>query len=213
MKRRQSEFDSFTYTGEAPGRSGGAGVGTVVLAAAVGAGIALLLAPESGDKTRKRLRKRLRKLELGERARGLGGTIGGGAAAGLGYLGEKGRGLGRDAYAKARRRGRKVVREEESSSNAGLYATIGTIAGAAIAAWLAPDTTRRAGAWVGDTFDSLRADASTRWQEHKAAREAGRSGGSRAGRGTTGSNGSLDADRDSGVRSVQELGRDESQVF
>jgi gas vesicle protein len=211
MKRRPDDFDSFTYTGEAPSRSTGAGVGTVVLAAAVGAGIALLFAPDSGDKTRKRLRKRLRKLELGERARGLGGSIGGGAAAGLGYIGEKGRGLGRDAYSKARRRGRKVVREE-SSSNAGLYATIGTIAGAAVAAWLAPESTRRAGSWVGDTFESLRADASTRWQEHKAAREAGRSG-SRAARGATGSNGSLDADRDSSVRSVQELGRDESQVF
>lgn len=212
MKRRPDDLDSFTYAGDTPTRSAGAGVGTVVLAAAVGAGIALLFAPDSGDKTRKRLRKRLRKLELGDRARGLGGSIGGGAAAGLGYIGEKGRGIGRDVYGKARRRGRKAV-ERESSSNAGLYATIGTIAGAAIAAWLAPDSTRKAGAWVGDTFESLRSDASTRWQEHKAAREAGRNSAAGSRRSATGSNGSLDADRDANVRSVQELGRDESSVF
>ena len=214
MKRRQDEFDSFTYTGEGPARSG-AGVGTIVLAAAVGAGIALLFAPEKGDKTRKRLKKRLRSLELGERARGIGDTVGGSAAAGLDYIGTKGRRgleLGQDVYGRTRGRKRRKARREESS-NAGLYATVGTIAGAALTAWLAPDTTRRAGAWVGETFDSLRADASTRWQEHKAARSADRAASGGRSRAAAGSNGSLDEERDAGVRSVQELGRDESQVF
>ena len=212
MKRRQDELDSFTLAGEAPGRSG-AGVGTVVLAAAVGAGIALLFAPEKGDKTRKRLRKRLRKLELGDLARGIGDTIGGGAAAGLDYIGTKGRRgleLGQDVYGRTRGRKRRKARREESSSNTGLYATLGTIAGAAVAAWLAPDTTRRAGEWVGETFEHLRADASTRWQEHKAARSGGPAS---SGRRSMSSNGSIDEERDANVRSVQELGRDESQVF
>ena len=63
MVKRQTDTDSFTLT--EPGGSGtGSLVATAVVAAAVGAGVALLFAPEKGVKTRKRLGKRMRKLEL-----------------------------------------------------------------------------------------------------------------------------------------------------
>jgi gas vesicle protein len=41
---------------------------SALLAAAVGAGVALMLAPESGNKTRKRIRKHLGALDIGKRA-------------------------------------------------------------------------------------------------------------------------------------------------
>ena len=63
MVKRQTDTDSFTLT-EPAGSGTGSLVATAVVAAAVGAGVALLFAPEKGAKTRKRLGKRMRKLEL-----------------------------------------------------------------------------------------------------------------------------------------------------
>ena len=63
MVKRQENTDSFTLA-ESSGAGAGSVVVTAVVAAAVGAGVALLFAPEKGTKTRKRLGKRMRKLEL-----------------------------------------------------------------------------------------------------------------------------------------------------
>src|SRR3990167_7806373 len=45
-------------------QQGGSGLGWLVFGAAVGAGVALLLAPASGEETRRELRRRARELQL-----------------------------------------------------------------------------------------------------------------------------------------------------
>ena len=69
MSRHQRRFDDVEF--DLGGRSRSGGVGTVVLATVLGVGIGMLAAPDTGLKTRRRLRRRLS--ELGE---GLEGGIG-----------------------------------------------------------------------------------------------------------------------------------------
>jgi gas vesicle protein len=191
MVKRQADTDSFTLT-ETGGAGGGSLVATAVVAAAVGAGVALLFAPEKGAKTRKRLSKRMRKLELGKQIEELelgkrAAMMGSGAA---------------DSWKRFRKESaRRIDPDYGGGSSKPLYAILGTLAGAAAAVLLAPDSGARTRERLGNRIRDLKDDASTRWQEH------------RAGRGAAGGTGNGAAEADRNVRSVQELGREGSEVF
>lgn len=147
-----SEFDAFD-TDTARDRSVAGSIATVALAAAVGAGVALLFTTEGGERTREGLRRRFRDLDLGERASRLSDAARGGF--------ERARG---EAVRAARH-----YREPEPDHSA-LYATLGTVAGAALAALLTPQSGRDSRQWIGDAFDDIRQNASLRWKEHRARR-------------------------------------------
>ncbi len=191
MVKRQADTDSFTLT-DAGGAGGGSLVATAIVAAAVGAGVALLFAPETGAKTRKRLGKRMRKMELAKQFEDL-------------ELGKRAAMMGSGAAGGWKRfrkeSARRIDPDSDSGSSKPLYAILGTLAGAAAAVLLAPDSGTRTRERLGNRIRDLKDDASTRWQEH------------RAGRGTAGETGNGAAERDRGVRSVQELGREGSEVF
>ena len=191
MVKRQADTDSFTLA-ESSGAGAGSVVVTAVVAAAVGAGVALLFAPEKGSKTRKRLGKRMRKLELSKQLEEL-------------ELGKRAAMLGTGAaggWKKFRKESaRRLDPEGSSGMNKPLYALLGTLAGAAVAVLLAPDSGSETRQRLGSKLKEMKDDASTRWQEHRAGRRASAETG----------NGS--ADRDRNVRSVQELGREGSEVF
>ncbi|HEX6090553.1 MAG TPA: hypothetical protein VFZ13_10360 [Gemmatimonadales bacterium] len=140
---------------------GTAGIGTLALAAAVGAGVALLLATDAGRDTRKRVARKLSHLELGEHVERLGGVAAERLAA------ARGRGRGRGG-----RRRHRALRREPKAENGALYAALGTVAGAALAALLTPQGGRETREWIGHTFDDLRNNASLRWREHRARQEA-----------------------------------------
>jgi len=191
MVKRQADTDSFTLA-ESSGAGAGSVVVTAVVAAAVGAGVALLFAPEKGSKTRKRLGKRMRKLELSKQLEEL-------------ELGKRAAMLGTGAaggWKKFRKESaRRLDPEGSSGMNKPLYALLGTLAGAAVAVLLAPDSGSGTRQRLGSKLKEMKDDASTRWQEHRAGRRTAAETG----------NGSADRDRD--VRSVQELGREGSEVF
>ena len=128
------------------GDAGGHGLLGLVAAAAVGAGVALLFSTDRGRSLRRTAAERVREMDLEERAADISAL----AAEGVRYVRHRG---------KPRR------------SRTGLYATLGTVAGAAVAAALAPDSTRKAKDWVGDAFEDVRHSASVRWREHRAARQ------------------------------------------
>ena len=207
MVKNQADTDSFSLVGQSGRGTGGVGAGGVVaaavVAAAVGAGVALLLAPDTGSKTRKRLGKRMRKLEfarqldelqLGKRA----ATLGSGAA---------------DGWKRFRKQGARRLDPQGSSALAKpLYAVLGTLAGAAVAVLLAPDSGTETRQRIGRKFQEIKTDASTRWEEHRAARRTMESArGAARGDAKGDTNGQTDRDRN--VRSVQELGREGSEVF
>ena len=189
MVKRQADTDSFTLA-ESSGAGAGSVVVTAIVAAAVGAGVALLFAPEKGSKTRKRLGKRMRKLELSRQFEEL-------------ELGKRAAMLGTGAaggWKKFRKESaRRLDPEPASGMNKPLYALLGTLAGAAVAVLLAPDSGTETRQRLGSKLKEMKDDASTRWQEHRAGRRAAAETG----------NGSADRN----VRSVQELGREGSEVF
>jgi gas vesicle protein len=191
MVKRQTDTDSLTLA-ESSGAGAGSVVVTAVVAAAVGAGVALLFAPEKGSKTRKRLGKRMRKLELSKHLEEL-------------ELGTRAAMLGTGAAGGWKRfrkeSARRLDPEPRSGMDKPLYALLGTLAGAAVAVLLAPDSGSETRQRLGSKLKEMKDDASTRWQEHRAGRRTAAEAG----------NGS--ADRDRNVRSVQELGREGSEVF
>lgn len=133
------------YDDERPGHSVWSSIGALTAAAAVGAGVALLFSTETGEKTRRRVKRQIRDMELRDRAE----VFGAAALEGIEIL-----------------RGRRHRRNRTL-----LYSILGTAAGATLAATLAPETTRRARVWVEDTLDELRHNASTRWNMHRTRRE------------------------------------------
>jgi len=62
MSKHQRRFDDADF--DLGGRSRTSGVGSIVLATAIGVGIGMLAAPDAGPKTRRRLRRRI--TEIGE---------------------------------------------------------------------------------------------------------------------------------------------------
>jgi gas vesicle protein len=161
-----NEFDITLDEPRAPATS----LGAIAIAAAVGAGVALLVASDTGRDARRRLGSEIRRLELGSRAEEIGG-----AATDRWKQFRRERKPGRGGRRRGRRHGgsgRKVVfRETEAEAGSGaLYAALGTVAGAAIAALLTPQGGRETREWIGQTFDDLRSNASLRWREHRARR-------------------------------------------
>lgn len=149
-----NEYESIGIE-ERHGRSAAGTVATVALAAAVGAGVALLFTTDTGARTRRKVAGRVRDLELGERA----GRAGHAA---------------REGFDTIRRRSARRIRhfrEPERDSSGALYATLGTVAGAALAALLTPQGGRETRDWIGNTFDDIRQNASLRWKEHRARRK------------------------------------------
>lgn len=143
-----NKHDPYMYQSETlHSRSLAGSIATVALAAAVGAGVALLFTTEAGKATRSRVSRGVRDLELGDRAERLRGA----AAGAVRHGGQK--------Y-------RRVVEPEADHSV--LYAALGTVAGAAIAALMAPQGGRETRQWIGHTFEDIRQNASLRWREHKA---------------------------------------------
>jgi hypothetical protein len=59
---------------------------------------------------------------------------------------------------------------EAAGDRSALYATLGTVAGAALAALMTPQGGRETREWIGHTFEDLRNNASLRWREHRAAK-------------------------------------------
>lgn len=117
----------------------------MTIAAAVGAGVALLVATERGRETAREASRRVRDLDLPSRASSLGSAA-------------------LDGYERVRHGRRR-------KSHGALYATLGTLAGTVIAAALAPESTRKARDWASNTIDDLRHNASARWSEHRAAKK------------------------------------------
>ena len=200
MVKRQADTDSFTLA-ESSGAGAGSLVATAVVAAAVGAGVALMFAPEKGVKTRKRLGKRMRKLELSKQLEEL--ELGKRAAAVSGGA--------KDGWKRFRKESaRRMDPNPAGGMEKPLYALLGTLAGAAVAVLLAPDSGTRTRQRLGSKLREMKDDASTRWQEHRGGRSPN-------GFGNTSSVGAAAdrdrADRDRNVRTVQELGREGSEVF
>jgi gas vesicle protein len=119
-------------------------VPAMTVAAAVGAGVALMVATERGREASRDVSRKVRDLDLPSRASSLG------EAALDGY----------ELLRHGRRR----------KSHGALYATLGSLAGAALAAALAPESTRKARTWASNTIDDFRHSASVRWSEHRAAK-------------------------------------------
>jgi gas vesicle protein len=147
-------------------------------------------------KTRKRLGKRMRKLELAKQFEELelgkrAAKVGSGAAGGWKQF--------------RKESARHLDPDRGSGMNKPLYALLGTLAGAAAAVLLAPDSGAETRERLGNKLRDMKDDASTRWQEHRAGRRGTAENGAEAGNGA--------AERDRNVRSVQELGREGSEVF
>ena len=147
-----SEFDAFDADASHQ-RSVAGSIATVALAAAVGAGVALLFTTETGERTREGISRRFRDLDLGERTSRL-------------------RGAARGGFDRVRSEAERAARHyrQPASDHSALYATLGTVAGAAIAALFTPQSGRESRQWIGDAFDDIRENASLRWKEHRARR-------------------------------------------
>lgn len=151
-----TEFDIL----DEPRARGSGSLGTIALAAAVGAGVALLVATDAGRDTRKRVARQLRDLDIPERVERIGGV----AAERLSEV-------RRRRHRGGGPRGRRRPKRDATGDNGALYAALGTVAGAAIAALLTPQGGRETREWIGHTFDDLRNNASLRWREHRARQE------------------------------------------
>ncbi len=152
MTRRNRRFDDE----EGMGTRSGPGVGTVVLATALGVGIGLLAAPETGTKTRRQLRRRLSTLgtELGE------------GLEGVQELGGRARERMRARLQSLRARGEDLEDEYEDEDEDDSRA-IGTIlavaAGVAATYFLSSERAAPARARARDAADTVRRRATDRW--------------------------------------------------
>ena len=167
MSRHQRRFDDTDF--DLGGRSRSGGVGTVVLATVLGVGIGMLAAPDTGLKTRRRLRRRLS--ELGE-----------GLEGGIGEIQERGgraREVVRDRLARAKKRGaeawedieeRFAAEEEEDEGSGALSAALAIAAGVAATYFLTSDRAAPARSRVRQTAETVRREATDRWQRYQTRR-------------------------------------------
>jgi gas vesicle protein len=168
MSRHQRRFDDTDF--DLGGRSRSGGVGTVLLATVLGVGIGMLAAPDTGLKTRRRLRRRLS--ELGE-----------GLEGGIGEIQERGgraREVVRDRLARAKKRGaeawedieeRFAAEEEEEDEGSGALSTaLAIAAGVAATYFLTSDRAAPARSRVRQTADTVRREATDRWQRYQSRR-------------------------------------------
>ena len=154
MSRHQRRLDDMDF--DLGGRSRSGGVSTIVLATALGVGIGLLAAPDTGLKTRRRLRRRL-------------GELGEGIEGGIGEIQERGgraREVMRDRLARAKKRGseawedleeRFTAEEEEEDEGSGALSTaLAIAAGVAATYFLTSDRAAPARSRVRQTAETVR---------------------------------------------------------
>ena len=174
MSRHQRRFDDADL--DFGGRSRTSGVSSIVLATAIGVGIGMLAAPDTGPKTRRRLRRRI--TELGE---GLGD--------GFEELQERGgraRERVRDRLAQARKRGAEAwedledrfsgEEEEEDEGSSALSTALAIAAGVAATYFLTSDQAAPARTRVRETAETVRREATDRWQRYQARRREAENG-------------------------------------
>ncbi|HEU4952998.1 MAG TPA: hypothetical protein VFT28_00405, partial [Gemmatimonadales bacterium] len=138
-------------------------------ATVLGVGIGMLAAPDTGLKTRRRLRRRLS--ELGE-----------GLEGGIGEIQERGgraREVVRDRLARAKKRGaeawedieeRFAAEEEEDEGSGALSAALAIAAGVAATYFLTSDRAAPARSRVRQTAETVRREATDRWQRYQTRR-------------------------------------------
>ena len=174
MSRHQRRFDDADF--DFGGRSRTGGVSSIVLATAIGVGIGMLAAPDAGPKTRRRLRRRI--TELGE---GLGD--------GFEELQERGgraRERVRERLADARKRGAEAwedleerftgEEEEEDEGSSALSTALAIAAGVAATYFLTSDRAAPARTRVRETAETVRREATDRWQRYQTRRREGQNG-------------------------------------
>lgn len=165
--------------GPAARRRSGTGVGALVLVAALGVGIGLLAAPDTGVKTRRRVRRRLATL---------GANLGEGLE-GVQELGGRARERMRERLAAMRRREREVEddleeqleddEELDEERSTAMNAMLALAAGAAATYFLASERAAPARTRVRETAESVRRRAGDQWERLQQSR--GNSLGHRAG--------------------------------
>jgi gas vesicle protein len=168
MTRRQRRFDDsdFDFSGR---RGTAAGVSTIFLATALGVGIGLLAAPDTGIRTRRRLRKRLETL---------GDDIGGGIEEVQGLSG-RARERMRERLARVRQRGadawedlegRWHGEEDEEEDSGALGAVLAIAAGVAATYFFTSDRAAHARTRVRETAETVRREATNRWERYQQQR-------------------------------------------
>ena len=184
MSRHQRRFDDVEF--DLGGRSRSGGVGTVVLATVLGVGIGMLAAPDTGLKTRRRLRRRLS--ELGE-----------GLEEGIGEIQERGgraREVVRDRLARAKKRGTEAwedleerfaaeEEEEEDEGSGALSTALAIAAGVAATYFLTSDRAAPARTRVRQTAETVRREATDRWQRYQSRRREADNGHTASGTGSS----------------------------
>jgi gas vesicle protein len=166
MTRRERRFDDADF--DFGGRRGTAtGVSTIFLATALGVGIGLLAAPDTGVRTRRRLRKRLE--TLGE-------DIGGGIEEVQGLSG-RARERMRERLARVRQRGADALGDledrwhgEEEEDSGALRAVLAIAAGVAATYFFTSDRAAPARTRVRETAETVRREATNRWERYQQQR-------------------------------------------
>jgi hypothetical protein len=196
MTKRQRRFDDADFEfGERQGPA--AGVGTVFLATALGVGIGLLAAPDTGVRTRRRLRKRIETLgeDLGEGIEGVQGLSG------------RARERMRERLARVRKRGADALEgledrwhgeeeDEDEEENSGAFgAVLAIAAGVAATYFLTSQRTAPARTRAREAAETVRREATGRWERYQRQRQERSTGqpGGEGGAGETGT-GSLPSD-------------------
>jgi gas vesicle protein len=178
MTKRQRRFDDADFDFGDRGR--GAGVGTIFLATALGVGIGLLAAPDAGVKTRRRLRKRFETL---------GGDLGEGLEEMQGLSG-RARERMRERLSHVRKRGEDAWedledrwRGEEEDDSGALSGVLAVVAGIAATYFLTSDRAAPARSRVRDTAETVRREATNRWEHYQQHRQDSRGNGQPGGSG------------------------------
>ena len=182
MTKRQRRFDDADFDfGDRQGRS--PGVGTIFLATALGVGIGLLAAPDAGLKTRRRLRKRLETLgeDLGEGFEEMQGLSG------------RARERMRERLSRMKKRGEDTWEgledrwhgEDEDEGSGAFGAVLAVAAGIAATYFLTSDQAAPARSRVRETAETVRRQASGRWEQYQQHRHESRGNGQPGGSGET----------------------------
>jgi gas vesicle protein len=173
MTKKQRRFDDADF--DFGDRRRGAGLGSIFLATALGVGIGLLAAPDAGLKTRRRLRKRLESL---------GGDLGEGFEEMQGLSG-RARERMRERLSRMRKRGEDAWEgledrwngEEEEEDSGALGAVLAVAAGIAATYFLTSDRAAPARSRVKETAESVRRQATDRWEHYQQHRHESRGNG------------------------------------
>jgi gas vesicle protein len=181
MTKRQRRFDDADFDFGDSRR--GAGVGTIFLATALGVGIGLLAAPDAGLKTRRRLRKRLETLS---------GDFGEGLEEMQGLSG-RARERMRERLSRMKKRGEDAWEdledrwhgEEEEEDSGALGAVLAMAAGVAATYFLTSDRASPARSRVRETAETVRRQATDRWEQYRQHRHESRGNGQPGGSGET----------------------------